>query len=236
MIRGLFVLACLSGSLLSESRETAWASDFSKGLLAYENGDYAAALREWKPLAEEGHASAQFQLGAMYEKGRGVRRNHRVAVQWYRRAAEQEHSAAQVNLGGMYRAGEGVRRDYKAAVQWYRRAAAQQDARAQYKLGEMYRRGQGVAQSFETAAEWYRRAADQGRASAQVNLGVLYAAGRGTPKDYVCAYVLGQLASLGDDEKDGENGGRLRDAVAQRMTSAQLAAAQQKLADGRTCR
>ena len=41
----------------------AYSADFQKGVDAYDRGDYAAALREWKPLAEQGHASAQFNLG-----------------------------------------------------------------------------------------------------------------------------------------------------------------------------
>jgi TPR repeat protein len=50
----------------------ALAQDFDKGLDAAQAGDYATALREWTPLAEQGHASAQINLGFMYEKGYGV--------------------------------------------------------------------------------------------------------------------------------------------------------------------
>ena len=49
-----------------------YSSDFDKGLTAYKNGDYATALKEWKPLAEQGDANAQFGLGVMYEYGDGV--------------------------------------------------------------------------------------------------------------------------------------------------------------------
>ena len=42
------------------------AQDFQKGLEAYENGDYATALKEWTPLAEGGNSRAQFNLGVMY--------------------------------------------------------------------------------------------------------------------------------------------------------------------------
>ncbi len=41
----------------------AWGQDFEKGRDAYMRGDYATALREWRPLAERGHADAQFKLG-----------------------------------------------------------------------------------------------------------------------------------------------------------------------------
>ena len=38
---------------------------------AYDRGDYATALRLLRPLADQGDASAQFNLGVMYDNGRG---------------------------------------------------------------------------------------------------------------------------------------------------------------------
>ena len=49
----------------------ATAADFDKGMTAYRSGDYQAALAEWRPLAESGHAAAQNNLGFMYAKGHG---------------------------------------------------------------------------------------------------------------------------------------------------------------------
>ena len=65
-----------------------WSADFGKGLAAAERGDYVTALREWRPLAEQGHAKAQFNLGVMYKKGMGVAQDYSQAAKWYRRAAE----------------------------------------------------------------------------------------------------------------------------------------------------
>ena len=48
------------------------AQDFRKGLAEYESGDYTAALKEWKPLAEGGDMKAQYNIGVMYENGLGV--------------------------------------------------------------------------------------------------------------------------------------------------------------------
>ncbi len=76
----------------------AWA-DFSDGVAAYDRGDYATAFSEWKPLAEQGNAGAQFNLGVMYYKGRGVPQDYAEAVKWYRKAAEQGNAGAQFNLG-----------------------------------------------------------------------------------------------------------------------------------------
>ena len=51
----------LAGTLLVSLAAPAWAG-FDDGLLAYVRGDYGNALREWKPLAEQGDSGAQFGL------------------------------------------------------------------------------------------------------------------------------------------------------------------------------
>ncbi len=62
---------------------------------AYQRGDYAAAYREWLPLAEEGDVEAQFNLGILYDLGQGVAQNKMMAAAWYRKSAEQGFAAAQ---------------------------------------------------------------------------------------------------------------------------------------------
>ena len=101
------------------------SDDFQKGLDAYERGDYATALREWQPLAEQGYADAQSNLGWMYDNGQGVPQNDKTAVKWYTLAAEQGNASAQTNLGFMYRKGQGVHQNDKTAVKWYTLAAEQ---------------------------------------------------------------------------------------------------------------
>ena len=95
------------------------AQDFEKGWAAYNAGDYETALQEWRPLAEQGNASAQYNLGIMYDNGDGVIRDYAEAVDWYRKAAEQGYADAQTNLGGMYRTGRGVIQDAVLAHMWY---------------------------------------------------------------------------------------------------------------------
>ena len=63
------------------------SADFKAGLVAYEQNDYAAAFREWLPLAEQGDALAQLYIARMYEEGKGVRRSFGEARRWYDRAA-----------------------------------------------------------------------------------------------------------------------------------------------------
>ncbi len=94
------------------------------GLAAYERGDYATALKEYRPLAEQGDAVAQFALGTMYENGRGVLQNDAKAVRWYRQGAEQGFASAQNSLGKMYRRGRGVPQDDVLAHMWWSLAVA----------------------------------------------------------------------------------------------------------------
>ncbi len=82
-------------TLLIFSCATAWAADFDKGLAAARAGDFATALAEWKPLAEQGDAVAQFYLGVMYANGHGVSRNYIRAMKWSRKAANQGVADAQ---------------------------------------------------------------------------------------------------------------------------------------------
>ncbi len=101
------------------------AADLEAGVEAYDRGDYATALKEWRPLADQGDAKAQFYLGNMYLYGEGVPQNYAEAMKWFRLSAVQGFVGAQYWLGGMYDRGEGVPQDYAEAVKWYRLAAEQ---------------------------------------------------------------------------------------------------------------
>jgi TPR repeat protein len=103
-------------------------ADFKSGLAAYEAGDYAAALREWTPLAEDGMAEAQYNLGLIHHHGRGVAANPALALEWYRKAAEGGYDRAQYRVAEMYEAGTGTAKGKKDLVQarlWFTMAEEQ---------------------------------------------------------------------------------------------------------------
>src|SRR5271163_3427917 len=87
------------------------AGTFEDAVDAHARGDYAKALRLIRPLANDGDASAQFNLGLMYMTGQGVRQDNDAAALWFRKAAEQGHAPAQSNLGTLYIYGRGVAQD-----------------------------------------------------------------------------------------------------------------------------
>jgi TPR repeat protein len=149
---------------------------------AYERGDYATALLEWRSLAADGDPESQFRVGRMYARGEGERSDVD-AVKWYRMAAERGHPSAQNNLALFYESGLGVDLDLVAAARWYRAAADQGLAVAQSNLARFYDEGIGVAEEPERAARWYQRAAGQQHAASQFRLGQMFEEGRGVPAD-----------------------------------------------------
>ena len=245
----LTVVALVSGQAeldVTELRRTAAQGDaaaqYNLGLM-YDTGggvpqDYGEAVRWYRLAADQGIAVAQYNLGGMYATGRGVPQDYGEAVRWYRLAADQGFSsssvasssawrwrsiaAAQYNLGGMYYNGRGVPQDYGEAVRWYRLAADQGDAGSQYNLGLMYNDGRGVLQDYGEAVHWWSLAADRGYAAAQYSLGLMYGTGRGVPQDDIAAHMWANLAAA----QGNENARRLRDLLAEGMSSGQIAAAQ----------
>ena len=87
----------LAAALICGAAAPAWA-DVDDGFTAYEAGDYATALKEWRPLAEQGYASAQYNLGLMYGNGEGVPLNYIKAYMWTSLAKAQGNKDAAHNL------------------------------------------------------------------------------------------------------------------------------------------
>ena len=186
MKRLLMALVVLTG--LIGAGGAVWAQDLNKGMEAYKSGDYVTALKEWRPLADQGNAAAQYNLAFIYNYGNsdaGVTQDDAEAVKWFRKAAEQGHALAQHNLGYKYRKGEGVTQDDAEAVKWYRKAAEQGVAAAQLNLGVMYFSGEGVLQDMIAAHMWFNIAAENGDTVAEENRDIV--AGKLSSSDIVKA-------------------------------------------------
>ena len=130
------------------------AQDFQKGSEAYLRGDYTAALREWRPLAEQGHLDAQSGLGVMYLEGQGVASDPVKAAKWLKSSASEGNASAQSLLADMYLQGNGVSRNIAEAAKWRQRAADQGIKMDQYYLGVMFMTGMGVPQDNVRAYKW----------------------------------------------------------------------------------
>ena len=117
----------LFGASIFSFQSTAWADtpeqQFQQGLTAYEQSNYQTAFKLWLPLAEQGDANVQFNLGVMYAEGQGVKQDDFEAVKWYRQAAEQGYANAQAILGFSYLLGQsGVQVNKSLAKEWFGKA------------------------------------------------------------------------------------------------------------------
>jgi len=194
-------------TLLVTSGGVSLAQDMQRGIEAYNKGDYATALREWKPLAEQGHAKAQHNLGLMYLEGQGVNPDYKRAYELFLSSAEQGNAKSQHALGSMYEPDEwnmvfapgGVLRvnltptelseAVRQAAKWYRKAAKQGHADALFQLGQMQTEySDDFKLDYLTARneelKLYRKAAALGHAEAQYRLGLAYHVGFGVEKNY----------------------------------------------------
>lgn len=140
----------------------------------------AEVKKRWCTAADqEGDPRAQFNLGALFEDGTGVKVDELQASKWFEKAAKQQFTKAQVRLGRMLRDGRGLAQNDKQAAKWYLQAASLGDPGAQFTAGYLFRNGKGVVRNYEKAASFFRLAAEQGNADAQYTLGCLHVHGKG---------------------------------------------------------
>jgi uncharacterized protein len=143
--------ALLAGFLVMLALSPAWA-DYDDAIKFYDRGDYAAALRELRPLAAQGNLDAQAKLGQMYIDGRGVKADFTTAMRWLKQAAtEGDVAAAESDIGRLYYNGAGVKRDFGEAARWFQKAADQGYGDAQIGLGTLYEHGLGVPKDLVKA-------------------------------------------------------------------------------------
>ena len=128
------------------------------GIAAWQAGDYALAIGNWRPLADRGDADAQYNIAQAYFLGRGVPQNSNLAEQWYERAARQGHEEAQANYG-LLLFQNGRRRE---AMPWIEQAANRGDPRAQYVYGTALYNGDLVPADLPRAYAMMSRAAAAG--------------------------------------------------------------------------
>ncbi len=112
--------------------------------------------------AEQGNKSAQYDVGMMYEKGRGTDHSARQAVHWLSMSARQGQATAIAELGILYLQGRAVAADYSKAFSLLSSAANQNIPNAQFYLGRVYELGKGTRRNLDMALNWYRHAAKNG--------------------------------------------------------------------------
>jgi TPR repeat protein len=133
------------------------AADLESAKRAYEQKDYATALKEFTRLAEQGNAEAQVGLARLYLMGQGVTPDRETAIKWFKAAAAQGNADAEFFVGSNYLLPQ---TDIAEGVRWLRLSAEQGNQDAQYLLGKAYVRGaKELAADPVQGAMWLRLAA-----------------------------------------------------------------------------
>jgi uncharacterized protein len=145
---------------------TSARADVKSGVDAWSRGDYPAAIKEWRPLAINGDADAQFNLGQAYKLGRGVPVDFKLAEGWYRKAAEQGHFQAEDNLGLiLFQNG-----DRPKAMPYIEKSAVRGEPRAQYVLATALFNGDLAKKDWVRAYALMTRASASGLSQASASL------------------------------------------------------------------
>lgn len=135
---------------------------FQRGEKAYDEKNFAEALRWYRTAADQGHAKSQVHIGNMYTEGEGVAQDYKEALSWFRKAAEQDDDEALNDIGWFYVSGWGVEKDYCTAIEWFRKAADKGNEVAQRNIGWMYLQGMGVPMDKNEGIRWFKKAAEAG--------------------------------------------------------------------------
>jgi len=112
-ITTFLLFALLSITAMAQSADRL----YEQGKDLYDREKYKEALAKLQPAADKGHKKAQYRLGRMYQKGRGVPKDHAKAVSYYEKAAAQGHTKSIYRLGMCYFEAKGVPEDKAKAKQ-----------------------------------------------------------------------------------------------------------------------
>lgn len=96
------------------------------------------AVYWYTKAAEQGHNTAQLNLGWCHLNGKGTPVNHAEALKWYLKAAEQGNATAMFNVGNCYAHGYGIEENDEEAEAWYRKAIANGNKKAASALRHLH--------------------------------------------------------------------------------------------------
>ncbi len=200
-----------------------------KGLEGYFDIDQFEAFKWLQKSAEQGLASAQYNLGYCYKYGYGVEPNQQLAEQWYLKAAAQNHVMSYYELGISYY----DLHEYDLAIEWLRKGSEEGNLKSAFALanilaefgdyseafelflyaaeeGHMYAQellanyyidGLGVEKDDSKGVYWHTKSAEQGNGTSMTALGYACENGISVPVDLEQALYWHQLALENDTEE-----------------------------------
>lgn len=164
---------------------------YFNGILGVKKDYHQSVKWDSKAAYQKVCKESQYRLGIAYQKGYGVRKNDRKAIEWLTQSAEAGEKRAGYALGEWYE----THNDMDKAFYWYKKI------KHSYKMGVCYAQGWGTAQNMEKAVKYWRNAALNSDARAQYELGWCYYDARGVPRDEAKAVQWFKEACLQDDDR-----------------------------------
>lgn len=132
------LLTAVLGIMLFSS--TAFAG-LAEGRAAYKAEDWFTAIKNLRPLAEEGNDEALVLLGNMYNDGKGVEQNHELAFAHYKQALAAGNDNAMLAIATMYAEGIGTEKNFPTAYNWFEQSAKAGNPAAQFMLASLQLKG-----------------------------------------------------------------------------------------------
>ncbi|RMX22100.1 sel1 repeat family protein [Legionella jordanis] len=145
--------------------------------------DYQRASENYQLAAEKNNKAGQFNLGLIYEDGKGMSVDYTKAKTLFNQAADAGLKQAMSQLGEIYFNGFAGNREEQQALHWYKKAAALGDSTALYQLGLLSETGVGTKLDFADAVNYYQQSAEKGNDKAKLALARMYQYGLGVIKD-----------------------------------------------------
>jgi len=168
-----------SNSLPADARSEAIAwqnipgeADYSRALVLFTKGHYAKAAALNEKACDRSNFKACTDLGVMYKRGQGVRRNYVRAAEFSRRGCDGGNALGCTNLGIMYWNNILPKNDSRVA-ELFKQGCEGGDPGGCLGLGFLYENGQGVQKSEKQAAQLYQQACEEGNGPSCTQLSTL---------------------------------------------------------------
>lgn len=170
-------------------------SELANMFLIGKSKDIEQAIEYYKKGCALGQSYQCEMIGSMYDDGKGVPKNPKEALYWYKTACYTEDypSLGCYYAARMYVKGEGVEQDYFPAVDMFKKACDENHYEACNELAILYDIGKGARQDYKKANELYLKACNGPKEKTELNsilrskvacynLGIQHENGNGTKK------------------------------------------------------
>jgi enhanced entry protein EnhC len=193
--------------------------------------NYDNAYSNYKWAADKGNAIGLYDVGLIFENGKGRPVSLDIATEFFEKAAKQKHPEAMVELADITLQNKLSAKDETRGYELLKQSAAMGNRDALYQLGLLSEAGVGTELNLTNALNYYQQAAEKGNVKSMLALARMYQFGVGTNKDIQKAaeqykeaaalnnpYAQYQLASFYYEGKDGsprpEEGKKMLEAAA----------------------